>query len=241
MSPAPRPLNKQISFQQLSEDWRRQWRITDGRRKAVQTRGPATANALSPSDVVIRGMSSIILAADVDGLDWSISTTLASQFWTRWSLFMLLLEIPRSTGLAKSRRVCVNDAATALAMSSVSTGLIWRSALIDDDYYYSTFAILTYYNVWSRYCHHRCVCDVCPSLYMITCEHVYRCQPNLLGMCKGRPPRSDYILVLNQFWMWIQGHCSTFQKLTSAHWRFHDDALDKLTFYLRDSAFCDIF
>ena len=35
-SPVPRPLNKQISFQQLSEDWRRQWRITDGRRKAVQ-------------------------------------------------------------------------------------------------------------------------------------------------------------------------------------------------------------
>jgi len=34
-SPAPRPLNKQISFQQLSEDWRRQWRITDGRRMAV--------------------------------------------------------------------------------------------------------------------------------------------------------------------------------------------------------------
>ena len=33
-SPAPRPLNKQISFQQLSEDWRRQWQITDGRRKA---------------------------------------------------------------------------------------------------------------------------------------------------------------------------------------------------------------
>jgi len=34
-SPVPRPLNKQISFQQLSEDWQRQWRITDGRRKAV--------------------------------------------------------------------------------------------------------------------------------------------------------------------------------------------------------------
>jgi len=32
--------------------------------RLFQTRGPATANALSPSDVVVRGMSSIILAAD---------------------------------------------------------------------------------------------------------------------------------------------------------------------------------
>jgi len=34
--------------------------------RLFQTRGPATANALSPSDVVVvRGMSSIILAADI--------------------------------------------------------------------------------------------------------------------------------------------------------------------------------
>ena len=32
--------------------------------RLFQTRGPATANALSRSDVVVRGMSSIILAAD---------------------------------------------------------------------------------------------------------------------------------------------------------------------------------
>ena len=32
--------------------------------RLFQTRGPATANVLSPSDVVVRGMSSIILAAD---------------------------------------------------------------------------------------------------------------------------------------------------------------------------------
>ena len=32
--------------------------------RLFQKRGPATANALSPSDVVVRGMSSIILAAD---------------------------------------------------------------------------------------------------------------------------------------------------------------------------------
>ena len=33
-------------------------------RRLFQTRGPATANALSPSDVVVRGMSGIILAVD---------------------------------------------------------------------------------------------------------------------------------------------------------------------------------
>ena len=32
--------------------------------RLFQTRGPATANTLSPSAVVVRGMSSIILAAD---------------------------------------------------------------------------------------------------------------------------------------------------------------------------------
>ena len=32
--------------------------------RLFRTRGPATANASSPSDVVVRGMSSIILAAD---------------------------------------------------------------------------------------------------------------------------------------------------------------------------------
>ena len=32
--------------------------------RLFQTRGPATANALSPSDVVVRGMSSIKLAAE---------------------------------------------------------------------------------------------------------------------------------------------------------------------------------
>jgi len=36
--------------------------MTGGR--LFQTRGPVTANALSPSDVVVRGMSSIMLAAD---------------------------------------------------------------------------------------------------------------------------------------------------------------------------------
>jgi len=32
--------------------------------RLFQTRGPATANTLSPSDVVVRGMSSIMLAAE---------------------------------------------------------------------------------------------------------------------------------------------------------------------------------
>jgi len=36
--------------------------MTGGR--LFQTRGSATANALSPSDVVVRGVSSIMLAAD---------------------------------------------------------------------------------------------------------------------------------------------------------------------------------
>ena len=34
------------------------------RGRLFQARGPATANALSPSDVIVRGMSSIMLAAD---------------------------------------------------------------------------------------------------------------------------------------------------------------------------------
>jgi len=38
--------------------------MTGGR--LFQTRGPATANALSPSDVVMQGMSSIVLVATVN-------------------------------------------------------------------------------------------------------------------------------------------------------------------------------
>ena len=35
------------------------------------------------------------------------------------------------------------------------------------------------------------------------------CRPNLVGMGKGRPSRSSYILMLIQFWVCIQNHFST--------------------------------
>jgi len=51
-----------------------------------------------------------------------------------------------------------------------------------------------------------CCVSVVLSVSSITREHVYECQPYMVGMGKGWQSRNDHILVLIQIPMWIYDH-----------------------------------
>ena len=72
--------------------------------RLFQTRGPATANAVSPSDVVVRGMSSIILAADSEpGRPRPAKTEVVGQI--AWCSVLLLLSPKADVHFAVSQLV----------------------------------------------------------------------------------------------------------------------------------------